>query len=229
MAKINPIEITNGISAAIRIGGTVLSVNNHPNMGAGLAIFGELLPLIAPRINKLRQDIFIRSIYSNLDNDLSQVNYSDKPEVYDQILNTARKAMLSESDYTIFLMGKITASVIKESRRYTQNELQLIDALYRMNDYDFVNFIIVCNQIGELGKKSGNEVLVDEVDLHGEADSSKDNVVFSLKKLNGLNLFDHRATAIFGDEQTYCSSDFYSMNSLTKDLLELIESVERTR
>lgn len=228
MAKINPIEITNDISTAIRIGGTVLSINNHPNIGAGLAVFGELLPFIASKINKLRQDIFFRSVCSNLDNNLFQVNYSDNPEAYDQILDTARKAMLSESDYTIFLMGKITASVMKESRRYTQNELQLIDALYRMNDYDFVNFIFLCNQISELGKKSGNDILVDEANLHGEGDSTKDNIVFSLKKLNGLNLFNHRSAAMFDDEQTYCSSDFYSMNLLTKDLLKLIESVERT-
>lgn len=226
MEKINPIDVTNSISAAIRVGGAALSIVN-PVLGISVVGIGEIIPIIANKINNSRKDTFIKSVNSNINASLSQVDYSENPDVYDQILDTVRKAMLTESDYTIFLMGKITATVINENRRYTQNELQLIDALYRMNDYDFINFIVICNQISEFGKKSGNDILVDEADLCGEGDSSKDNVVFTLKKLNGLNLFDYCPAAMFdGDDdmQTYYSSNFYSMNSLTKDLLKLIEN-----
>lgn len=222
--SIDVTEVINKISASIRVGGTVLGTMN-PVAGACAVSLGEILPFIANRINKNRQDVFISSVESKIDCKKVLLYFKNNPEAYEQVLNTVRKAILSESNYTIFLMGKIVAIALNEDRIYTQNELQLVDALYRMNDYDFVNFMYLCNQFDELGQKSDDDVLLDESAIHDELDSTKDNILFTLKKLYSLNLFDYRSTAIFKDKDSniLCSSNFYKMNSLTVCLLEMLE------
>lgn len=220
--KIN--EITNMISAAIRIGGAALGPVN-PTWSIGTVALGEFLPIIVNKANETRQKILLNSINCHIKKAQVPLNYEENPDACNQLLDMIRKAMLSESGYTIFLMGKIAAKALDDNRKYTQNELQLIDALYRMNDYDFINFLYICNQFDEVGRFSGDILTIDETDLHDEADSKKDNILFTLKKLNGLNLFDYVPAAMFDDEngfQTYSSGNFYNMNSLTYELIELV-------
>lgn len=226
MSRMEAKKIIDGIAAAIRIGGTAVSIGN-PAIGIGVIGVGELIPLIADKVNNKRKKIFINTINIGIGENAIPFDSDDNIDVYSQILDTVRKVILSESDYTIYLMGKITSLSIKDNRKYTQSELQLIDSLYRMNDYDFVNFMHICNQFERIGKKSGDAVLIEENDIQDSGDSNKDNIVYTLKKLNSMNLFDYCSTAMFEEDdgtQTYCSANFYKMNSLTIELIKLIES-----
>ncbi len=200
----NEISKIDAIGAAIRVGGVALGVFNPPAGVATIAI-GEFVPLVGKAIGKRRASIFEKSIADHsynqkvleLMSSLTEekinrliMDREKDAKILEDILNTYRKVMFDESELSIVITGIVVAKAIDESRGLDIDELNLIDALSKINDYDVVNYAYLKYQFSSFAKETVDSgVVLDEDDIVEQNEAKQQDILFSARKFANIGLF----------------------------------------
>lgn len=190
-------NVIDSFAAAIRVAGSAISAVCLP---AGVAIVGtgEAITIIGNKVYERRCSVLCNSIKDHCNNtehtnllfsDYSRIIESQgyKSGLYEDVLNTVRKAVLCESDVIIRIMGMVISKSLDENRRLSEDELCLLDALDKMNNYDLANYSYISEQFAEFAKESKSEGLIlNEYSIVNETKSDIDTLRNTAKKLDRI-------------------------------------------
>lgn len=201
-------EAVNDLGVALQVGGAAASVEN-PIAGAVLTISGTFLSVLANKASKHRSGVF----FSKFKEGTTSEKIEGSAAAMD-IFDSCRKAILSQSDRAIEVMGEINDKALQENRKLTEIEVAAVDALSELNDYDIENFKDICTNSLDYSIKCLEGMVISE-------DKIPENLLFTAHKLVRIDIF--KTTSNVVTKESLIGGTFYYFTSLGNYIKEMIE------
>lgn len=156
-----------------------------PAAGATITILTYFSEEVFSKVNQRKQEELTQGYLdaANNSNAFSELQcYLEKPEGQDSVLEFCKKAVLTNSQKAIKIMGMLLYGIVDNDRGMTQKDFVVLSFLSELNDFDVDNIRIIYNRYEEKKERYAQGMLAEVEDIVKDS-MEKDAVYATLKKM----------------------------------------------